>query len=74
MALCSDPKLVGLSFDDWLKRAQEISEFEESRGAAVEKVYVESDRLLAFARSQGNHVIDERTIFDYATHRRSGLA
>ena len=54
-----DGDLMGLSYDDWLRRAEALGKEFESRGAIVSKVHVKADALLAFARRTNASTVNE---------------
>ena len=57
-AVSSDPDSMGLTYEEWLHGVEALKKQLEAGGAAVSKVYIDAEALLAFARRAGHRLID----------------
>src|SRR5439155_14748011 len=70
-AMSIDLDSMGISYEDWLRAAEELAKKEQSPAVTVHKIYLEADKLLAFANRSGRDVTSDTRVA-YAIDRFTG--
>jgi hypothetical protein len=65
IAICEDPDTMFASYEIWLRAANETAKKSESDSVTVHKVYVDADKLTAYAR-RNNRPLNSDTRVIYA--------
>ncbi len=72
-SLSDDPDSMGSSYEVWLKAQEEFANLAESPTVAVYKVYLDADKLLAYAKGNNRKInADIRVLCAIDTYGLSG--